>query len=507
MKANRFSTHLRASRLALAALVLSTAATAQRPLGSTAASGPLPPGHPAPGAAGEGALPPGHPSTGAAGEGALPPGHPSTGEDDALPPGHPSTGALPPGHPSTDEDEDDPHGGQGADPHAGVVADDGHGHGAGAGVQGRELPTSNAVDDPAVPVGSIVIHVVDPSGAPVPRAEVTLGIIHNSVAQGESRKRVTGTTDDKGLASFTNLETGSGIAYRAMLLKDGATFSAPPFQLGAKSGVQAILVSFPVVRSVEEGLIVSQSMFYTEIKDDRLQVQQAFKIFNFGRTAWVPQELIVPLPPNHTAFATQQGMTDVGVDDVPGKGVKLRGTFPPGQHVVEFRWQLPYSGESEISFDVGMTPHMAAARVIAPASKDMRLDVAGFPPPQSTTDNQGQRALVTERQIRREDTPLTSVNIALRGLPTEGPGKIVATLLAFGGIAIGLVLGSKKQVARDPRTERAHLLGEVEALEKAHAAGDVGPKTYERARRALLDEIARTFADEAASAKKTRRKA
>jgi hypothetical protein len=149
-----------------------------------------------------------------------------------------------------------------------------------------------------------------------------------------------------------------------------------------------------------------------------------------------------------------------------------------------------------VSFDVGVPPHMAAARVIAPASKDMHLDVAGFPPPQPTSDGQGQRALITERQLRRDEAPIKSIAVTIRGLPTEGPGKFVATFLAAGGLLFGIVLGTKKPQRHDRKAERARLLAEIEELEQARLAKEVGPKTYESTRRALLDAIARTFADD-----------
>jgi hypothetical protein len=145
--------------------------------------------------------------------------------------------------------------------------------------------------------------------------------------------------------------------------------------------------------------------------------------------------------------------------------------------------------------------------VIAPASRDMKLEVEGFPAAQNTTDGQGQRALITERQLRREDAPVKNVTVMLRGLPTDGPGRVIATLLAAGGVAIGIVLGTRKQGERDPRAERDQLLVDLEALERARAAGDIGPKTYERARRELLDDIARTFAETAPKPAKARRKA
>jgi len=175
--------------------------------------------------------------------------------------------------------------------------------------------------------------------------------------------------------------------------------------------------------------------------------------------------------------------------------------------MLEFRWQLPYAGEPEVRFDVGMAPHMAAARVIAPASKDMSLDVPGFPPPQSTNDGLGQRALITEKQLRKDDPALTTVSVVIRGLPTEGPGKLIATALAAGGLLVGLVLGTKKPSTRDRKNERSRILAELEDLERARLAGDVGPKTYEKARRELLDDLARTFADEAAASPPAPRRA
>jgi hypothetical protein len=408
--------------------------------------------------------------------------------------------ALPPGHPGVpnaggdDEQDDAP-----ADPHGHA----GHGHGGDSGM--FQAPEDGAMDDPSLPVGTLDIHVADPSGKPLPNTAVTLGVLYNSVAKGESRKRLNVTTNDVGVARLEHLETGSTVAYRPMVLTDGATFSVMPFRMPEKTGMRAVLHVYPVVESIESSLVVTQSMIYTEVKDDRIQVQQAFKIYNFGRTAWVPRDLIVPLPETFTAFTTQQGMSDVGVDAVPNKGVRIHGTFGPGQHMLEFRWQLPYAGEAEVRFDVGMAPHMAASRVLAPASKDMTLEVPGFPPPQSTSDGMGQRALITEKQLRKEEPALSSVSIVIRGLPTEGPAKIIATLLAAGGLILGLVLGSQKPTRRDPKAERARILTDLEELERAHLAGDVGPKTYEKARRELLDALTRTFADEPASKVGTRR--
>jgi hypothetical protein len=364
-------------------------------------------------------------------------------------------------------------------------------------------PADGAAEDPSLPVGTVDVMIADPTGKPMVGTPVTLGVVFNSIAKGESRKRLLATTNAQGIARFEHLETGSAVAYRPMVITDG-TFSVMPFRLPEKGGMKALLHVYPIVESVEAAMIVAQSILYTEIKDDRVQVQQAFRIFNFGKNAWSPKDLVIKLPENFTAFTTQQGMSDVGVDAVPKQGVRVHGTFGPGQHELEFRWQLPYSGEPDVMFDVGMAPHVAAARVIAPASRDMKLEVPGFPPPKSTSDGQGQRALVTEKQLRRDETPLKTVSVVIRGLPTEGPGKFIATFLAAGGLGLGLVLGTQKPAKKNPKQERDRLLAELTELERAHSAGDVGPKTYAKARRELLDALARTFVDPIPVAKKKR---
>jgi hypothetical protein len=357
-------------------------------------------------------------------------------------------------------------------------------------------PPDGAQEEKSLPVGTLDVYIADAASKPIAGTPVTLGVVYNSVAKGESRKRLFATTNERGIARFEHLETGSSVAYRPMVITDG-TFSVTPFRLPEAAGMRALLHVYPIVEDASEAKVVAQAIVYTEVKDDRIQIQQIYRIFNFGKTAWVPKDLVLRLPETFTGFASQQGMTDVGVDAVPKQGARVRGTFAPGQHELEFRWQLPYAGEADVAFDVGLVPNVAAARVIAPASLDMKLDVEGFPSPHSTSDGQGQRALITERQLTREEPPMKRVSVTIKGLPTEGPGKLIATFLAAGGLGIGLVLGAQRPSKKDRTNERARLLAELTDLERAHREGRVGPKTYAAARRELLDALARTFAIEA----------
>jgi hypothetical protein len=386
---------------------------------------------------------------------------------------------LPPGHPAT------------------PPGDEAEGTRSGAAPGMFEPPPDTEDEDAALPAGSIFIELRDADNRVLPREAITVGVIHQSVAKGESREHRLVIADEKGMARLAGLETGSGVAYRVTVPKDGATFAALPFQLSMDKGMHVVLHVYPVTHDLNRALIVMQTIVFSELKDDRVQVQEAVSVYNLGKVTWVPDGLLLKLPETFTALTSQQQMGDQGVDSVDKQGARLRGTFAPGRHDVEFRWQLPYDGEKEVVLDVGLPPHVAMMRVMALASQDMKLVVEDLPEAKPRTDAQGQRLLVTERQLRREDNPLSSLHISLRDLPAPGPGRIVATCIAALGILFGVGLafvnGRASSPSTSPKTARVLLLAELEDLERARLSGSIGPKTYARARRELIDAIARTL--------------
>jgi hypothetical protein len=359
-------------------------------------------------------------------------------------------------------------------------------------------PPDTNEEDPRLAPGTIAITILDPDNAPLENTSVTLGILHNSVAKGESREHKLATTDKGGAVSFTGLEHASGIAYRVSVVKDGGTFWAAPFGLAPEKGERVVLHVYPVAHDVQTAVVVAQVAMYAEMKDDRVQLEEAITFYNMGKTAWVPDDLVLALPSDFTALTSQDGMGGEGVTAIEKKGAKIRGTFGPGQHALDFRWQLPYAGEKDVTIDQSLPPHVAVMRVMAAASQEMRLVASGFPEAVPKTDARGERLLITEKQMRRDDPALTHVHVELRDIPVPGPARIIATILASLGVlaGIGFAFSTRKGlvVGGSAKEERARLLTELEELERSHRAGDVGPKTYERARRELIDAIARTLA-------------
>jgi hypothetical protein len=385
------------------------------------------------------------------------------------------------------------------------------GGGAGAAPPIFEPPEDTEQPDPSLAPGTIAVDLHDADDHPVASEMVTLGILINSVAKGDSRKHLQGTTDDRGRVVFTNLESSSNIAYRVSAGYQGGAFAAPPFQLQQGKAVHVVLHVYPVTDDIQQALVVSEAAVACEVREDRIQVEEAFTIYNLGRTAWRPNEVRMKLPEGFTAFNAQASMSDQGVEDACASGpageaaecargghARLHGTFPPGRHAIEFRWQLPWSGDKDVEFDVGMPPHVAIARVMMPATSAIKLAASGFPPSEVRRDQQGQSFLVTERRVRPDEPRLASVSVGLHDLPTPGPGRLVASTLAGGSLVLGLVLGRSrrgraKKDASGSKGARAVLLEELAELERARESGEVGPKTYERARRELMYDLAQTL--------------
>jgi hypothetical protein len=361
-----------------------------------------------------------------------------------------------------------------------------------------------------LPPGTIVVELRDKNDAPVPHADITLGILQQSVAKGESRRRTVQKTDGGGTTRFDNLERGAGIAYRISVpwnegVKEGATYAAPPFQLDLHHGQRVRLHVFPVSNRVEDTLLGMQGIVYLELRDDVVQVDELFQVFNMGTSTWVPSDVIIDLPRGFKAFNAQREMSDTGFDVVPDRGAKMRGTFSPGQHEVKFRYQVPYEGEESVNVALSLPPRVIRMRVIAEASKTMTLKVADFPSSVSDANQRGQRVLLTERQARPGELPLNRVSITLDNIPTEGSARWITVAITAATIGAGIYFAleqEKKKGARDQQlaghreTEqaRARLVAEIAALDAASSAGEIGPQAYARIRQALIDSLAHILA-------------
>jgi 2-keto-4-pentenoate hydratase/2-oxohepta-3-ene-1,7-dioic acid hydratase in catechol pathway len=424
------------------------------------------------------------------------PAAPSGAPQEALPPGHPPVGeALPAGHPpvngndSGDEDDDAP-----PNPHAGRG-----GHAADP--RFFTPPEDTAADDPSLPPGTIVVTIKDAKDAPVPHAPITLGVLHASVAKGESDEHLAHDGDEGGSARFDHLAFGPGHTYRVSTTRGPAQFSEMPFALSDRGGKRVTLHSYEVSGSLDDLRVYMKGEVDVALREGDIVVEQPIGVLNIGEVAWVANAPIA-LPKGFKAFNKQESMDDTRVEEVPGSGAAIQGTFPPGQRGLHFRYQVPLDGEATQTMHVGLPPRMMQVRVIAEASRAMTLAVAGFPPAQRVEGRDGKKYLITEQQPSQAMPDISSLAITLSGLPTQGPGRWIAVALAvlvFGAGIFYVLQSADGAVDGDARQDlieaREALLDEIVALERAHKSGEVGPKTYDRVHAALLDARAHRHHD------------
>jgi hypothetical protein len=264
--------------------------------------------------------------------------------------------------------------------------------------------------------------------------------------------------------------------------------------------MMALLHVYPVTRNPSEAAVGAIGYIYCETRDDVFQFEVLFRYGNRSGITWVPENARMRLPEGFKAFKAGEAMTDVRFEEEPGRGVTLNGTFAPGQQSASFRFQVPRKEETSASFHFSLPPHVGEIRFIAEAAPGMEIDVDGFEKPQTDVSQTGQRVLVTRRvAVRGQAAGLGDFTASLAGIPTPGSGRWIAALIATVLAGLGFAafrgkLGSETQADlqdRDAERARRVLLDELVQLTRARREQRIGPSTYESARRALVEALAR----------------
>jgi hypothetical protein len=326
---------------------------------------------------------------------------------------------------------------------------------------------------------------------------VSIDILHSTVAKGDRNESTSHATDDTGSARFDGLASGTGHAYHVTTSRGSAKFSLTPFGLGQGGGKRVTIHSYEISGNLEDLPVAMQAAAYMSLREDAIQVEELITVYNLGPVAWVA-DLPIALPKGFKAFNKQDTSDEGRIEEAPNVGAALRGTFAPGRHDIDFRYQVPLDNQASQSMHIALPPRIMQARVLAEASKTMTLNVSGFPAAQPV-ERDGKRILVTEQQGNRATGGMPSLDITLAGLPTPGEGRWVAVALALLAVVAGFVYllqgGGDGVLDEDGRRDlveaRDALLDELVALERAHKSGEVGPRTYGRVRASLLDALAR----------------
>ncbi len=478
----------------LAGLVWLFAATAiaQPPSEAPApAAEDLPPGHPAPAEAPAPAaedLPPGHPAPAEAPAPAaedLPPGHPTP---PAQAPAGPEAQGMPAGHPPSAVSP-----GQAVTPSAGEMRR----------LEDVLRPPASGRAEPSrdVPIGGIRVTVIDPTGRPVPDVAVDVG----GLASGE-RSRFNGRTDASGVATFSDLPTGNGQAYRVNVPNEGATFSTSPFQLPTDQGFDVRILRYPVTRD-PRFVFFHVFRVIAEQRGERMHVIHQAELSNAGDEAFVfgDDYADIELPEGYVNFRFQRVITDQRIEEEEGEGAyAIRGSLPPGTVRLAWAYELPI-GETEMSIPVQIPLRFFSLQALAEAVPGLELSVRGMPNAErrdphgevcvDSTQTEG-CAWVTLVRRGPTDPALRAITMRITGIPGPSPIRWIAVgvaLLFLLGGALGFLMGparSGRSVVEALERRRAALLREAEELEADFDAGEVGPTFRKQRREQIVRELA-----------------
>ena len=377
----------------------------------------------------------------------------------------------------------------------------GHGGGGHAGMgrqnPGFQPPDDGADNDPSVPTGTISISIRNADDIPLAGVEVTLGILHSSVARGDSRDQKKTTSDENGNATFSGLEVGQAHQYHVSSSVGPGTFELPSLQLTEKSGMSGVLHLYEVTEDLTQVRVFMGTHVEISLKEDAFVIRESCGMVNLSKSAWLA-EAEVPLPATWKAFDTPDDTAQAALRVQPtAKGAVLRGTVPPGRSTVSFSYQVPLVGEDTQAMLVTLFPNTVQTELIVEASKKMRLVAEGFQAPKFDKAPDGRSILTTTHGI--QEPMIDHFKATVSGLPTRGPGGVIAAVLASiavaGAFAYRLFRAGKTDISEDSYLDlidaRETLLGEIAELERAHRAGTVGPKSHARLRMLLTDALSR----------------
>lgn len=356
-------------------------------------------------------------------------------------------------------------------------------------VMGNVPDVTVSVVDDSLPVGTIVVEVVDGEGAPLEEAAVRLGVMQQSGGR-ESKNCI---TDERGRCTFEELVTDSSHSYRVNVPHDGARYSSTPFRLDPGAGQRVRVTRLPTTTSDDRVFqVLGRTMI--EFVGDRAHITQEARLANLGGATYVFPDggLEIALPEGAKAFQSRAMMTDQRVSGGE-EHFTISGSLPPGRATLTWAYDVPIEGSS-FSIEQTVPFRTMEYQVISDYIDGMTLDAEGFSPAR-THEGTDRLFLVTGLARRPTDPPINPLRVHVRGIPGGGPLPFLAVGLGLVFLGLGVILvlrpsDASGEVAAARADRQKELLDEIAQLEADRKGERVGPTFYAHRRRELTDELA-----------------
>jgi hypothetical protein len=359
-----------------------------------------------------------------------------------------------------------------------------------------------------LPPGELEVRLSSKDFKNIENQEITLLISKQSIERGNVDSTLTTHTDERGVAHFSQLGTETDHVYDITVAVGGARYSTGQFQFKSQDvGLRAIVPIYESQASLDNLLLMTRTLIALVPQDNLFVVDVLFRVENYGEISWLPENVTFGLPEGFKALTVRDSKADARFEANGDEGVKLVGTLAPGQHDLTFRFQLPTNGKPDLSFKFPTSLNTGMLRVILESSPTMSLSIPGFPEPEESRNQEGQRRLMTGRDFVGEKVRAPdAIEVKVSGIPTPAAGRGLAVglaaVIAVAGLAQAFgwrrrgVTAVRSDLSKEDR-ERASelLLEELISLEQAFQQGSIGRKTHEQAKRQLLEAFARLRAE------------
>jgi hypothetical protein len=366
-----------------------------------------------------------------------------------------------------------------------------------------------AMEDATLPAGTLEVRVFDEAGAPIRNHAVLLGMIDKSnkidVRHGKS--------DASGLARFSDLLTGDGTGYAAVVEWNGTRLGTAPFPMpsvgGARAEIRALArTADPAVMTIGPG-----ARIVVQMHEDTLQFLELLPLENSSDKMFDPGPgaIEIPLPSGFVSAQAQE--SDRKIDVRQNHGMAVHGPFTPKRatlgttsknagHEVAFGFVLPYHGHTR-AFVQPMPNGIGPFTLITEQIPGLSVSGPGV------GERQERELGGRKYWVMPVDAvpPGGSVSFTLEGLPsTDETGRDAAGLLALALVATAVAFGRRpKEGGQGPRVadQREQLIGKREALYselvtlETTARGGGGPAPVDR-RKQLVTRLELTYRELAA---------
>jgi hypothetical protein len=373
-----------------------------------------------------------------------------------------------------------------------------------------------------MPQGAGMPDVRQMSGVPLPSGELPRGTVTVRVVRGSLANPLTNleveltggasakaSTNEAGRAEFSGLAVGATV--RAVATVDGERLQSQDFAVPTSGGIRVMLVATdPALAKRDEedrklaagparpGIVVfgDQSRIVFELGDDGLTV---FNIFEIQNTARVPVDpsgpVVFDLPPAAERASILEGSSPAAT--AAGKRVTVNGPFPPGATLVQFAYNLPYTGAT-VDYRQTLPASLSQVTIIAQKVEGMAVTSPHISQQREMRADGGQY-LVGQGPAVPAGSDIT---VSFSGLPHAAtwPRNLalaLAVVILTSG-ALAAFRGRRSPAADAERRrlelERERLFAALASLETSQRTGAIDPVTYAEERRRLVVALERVYA-------------